>query len=159
MSHLNAFTTEMSDKDALLKALTRMGIPRNCIEVHDRAQPIVGYHGTSDHKVGHIIVRRQHARIPSDIGWEKVGDKYLAHVDDFDYTHTSWRNQGAGPGSPIYNQAWNTELLNYYITEKKKAEMEAKGLTVIEERDELNRIRLRAKFVTKNTTSKIQTRS
>lgn len=158
MSHLNAFETEMTNQEALIRALIRMGINRNAIEVHTRAQPIVGYHGTEDAKVGHIIVRARAARIPSDIGWEKQGASYVSHVDEFDYTGTGWVDGGAGPGSPIYNKAWQTNLLNFYNMEQAKMGLEARGIAYTEDRDEQNRLRLRAKF-SKQSSSLIKTRS
>lgn len=159
MSHLNAFKTDMTDQDALVKALCRhMNITAGQVEVHTKAQPIIGYYGTEDRKVGHIIVRARNAHLPSDIGWELINGQYVAHVDDFDYTDSHWRSRGAGPGSPICNAAWNMELMNYYIIEKKRAELEAKGLTVIETRDDQNRMQLRAKFTVK-TASKLKVRS
>jgi hypothetical protein len=160
MSHLNAFKTDMTDKDALIKAICRkMGITRAQVEDHDKAQPIIGYHGTEDQKVGHIIVRARYAHIPSDIGWELKDGQYVAHVDNFDYTNSGWVGRGGGPGSPIMNEKWNTELMDYYIIEKKRAELEAKGLTVVETRDEQNHLQLRAKFSVQNAGSKIKVRS
>jgi hypothetical protein len=144
MSHLNSFKTDITDRDALVRALCRMGFTRNQIEVHDKAQPILGFHGTQDRKVGHIIIRKGNTNISSDIGWEKQGETFVGHVDSY------WG---------IYTDDWHVQLMDGYNTEVKKAELEAKGFVVVEDRDEQNRIRLRAKFTTKNKTSRIQTRS
>ena len=159
MSHLNEFETEMDDQEALLRALCRVGFTRDQIEVHDRACSMVGYHGTEDNKVGHIIIRKNNSRIPSDIGWEKKDETYVAHVDNFDYTNPAWIGRGGGPGAPIYNDRWHINLLNFYNLEKAKLGYEAKGLTCIETKDEKGRLQLRAKFHVTSEASKIKTRS
>jgi len=143
MSHLNTFKTDITDRDCLVKALCRMGFTRNQIEVNDKAENLRGYHGFEGQKA-HVIIRQPHSQIRSDVGWEKQGETFVGHVDGY------WG---------IYDDKWNVTLMDNYITEKKKAELEAKGLTVVETRDAMNRIQLRAKFAAPKNTGKIQTRS
>ena len=142
MSHLDEFQTEMTDQEALIKALCRMSFTRDQIEIHERAQAIIGYHGTDDHKVGHIVIRKQHSRIPSDIGWEKKNGNFVGHVDAFDYTGSVWRDRCKG--GVIYNQAWNIQLLNNYNLEKSKMALQARGTPCKECKDARGRLQLRA---------------
>lgn len=144
MSHLDEFETEFTNKDMLIKALTRVGFTRDQIEVHDRAQVIVGYHGTEDGKVGHVIIRKKYSGIPSDIGWEFKNGKCISHVDDFDYR--SWASNGKSNGKALYDKAWTVGLLNYYNLETSKAAFESRGIQCIECKDSKGRLQLKAKF-------------
>jgi hypothetical protein len=145
MSHLDEFQTEMTDQEALIKALCRMGFTRDQIEVHERAQTIIGYHGTEDRKVGHIIIRQAYSRIPSDIGWEKKNGNFVGHVDAFDYRGPGWRDRcKGGINNVIYDKTWNVQLLNNYNFEKSKMALEARGIKCTECKDSRGRLQLRA---------------
>lgn len=137
MSHLDEMKTSMTNKEALITAICMvMGLTRDQIEVHDKAQAIIGYHNTEDNKVGHIIVRKQHTKIPSDIGWEFKDGTYVGHLDAFDY--------GSYRGRPVYDRKWSIGLIQRYNIETTKMTFASKGLVAREVKDAKGRIQLRA---------------
>lgn len=157
MSHLNEFETEMDSQEALIRALVRMGFNKNRIEIHDQAVKINGYH-QEDNFRGHIVIRKPHSGIPSDIGWEKKGGVYVSHLDGYNYT--SWAQSSEYRYvSRHYDQRFNVQLLNYYNLEKSKMELEAKGIPYTETTDAKGRLMLRAKFKVSNSQSKIKVHS
>jgi Protein of unknown function (DUF1257) len=144
MSHLLDFKTQVTDKNALVRALERMGF-KGKVEVFDKAQILNGYH-REDNKRGHIIVRKQNTGIPADIGFEQAEDgTYVAHIDEFHYA-----------SAPHYNKAWQDKLYTYYNVEKSKMELEAKGISYDENRDDNGRIVIKATFKPQtNTANKV----
>jgi hypothetical protein len=121
MSHLNTMKTSMHDKEMLIRALCKhMNITRDKIEVHDKAQPINGYH-SSDIFTGHVIVRSQNTGIPSDIGWELKGDSFVSHVDAYDYQR-----------GRVYDANWGLGLQQIYNHEVMKQGLKSKGIAYTE---------------------------
>ena len=120
MSHLNEYETEMDDQESLISALIRQGFTREQIEVHQRAQTLVGYHGVSDGKVAHVIIRQKNAKIPSDIGWEFKNKIFLGHVDSYDYTQRSWGSKIRldDNWSQGLQQCYNQEVIKQGLTDK-----------------------------------------
>jgi hypothetical protein len=156
MSHLDEFKTKFTDREALVKALCRtLGLTRNQIEVHTKAQTLIGYHGTEDNKVAHVIIRKTHARIPSDIGWEMKDGSYVGHVDDHDYRGSSWQSRGGGLNAVHYNDTWKLKLTENYNFELSKMVFEAKGIKCVECKDNRGRLQLRAKLVSQANKMKI----
>lgn len=140
MSHLDEFKTKFTDKEALVRGLCRMGFARHQIECHTKAQAILGYHGTEDNKVGHVIIRKAHTDIPSDIGWELKDGTYVGHVDSYHYS-----------GRTIcYDQKWSMKLTESYNFELSKMTFEARGIKVQECKDSRGRLQLRAKMMQNN---------
>ena len=136
MSHLDEFKTSFKDKEAFIRGLVRtMNLACNQIEVYEKAQPIVGYHKMEDRKFGHVIVRREHTRIPSDIGWEMKDGVLVSHLDAFQYHN-----------SPCYDQKFILKLTENYNFELSKMAFESKGIKCTECRDAKGRLQLRAKF-------------
>jgi hypothetical protein len=78
------FETEYNDQECLVAALAENGYPE--VEVHENAQPLIGYHGDTRVEVANIIVRRKNIGSSSnDIGFVKGTDgKYKAIISDFD---------------------------------------------------------------------------
>jgi hypothetical protein len=126
MSHLNAMKTKISDKEMLIRALMKLrGLKRTDIEVHDRAKRIVGYH-SEDVFVGNVIVRKEKAGIPSDIGWELKDGFYEGHLDSFDYTQSAW-------GAKVrYDETWGQKLQETYNQEVIKQGLTDKGIAFTE---------------------------
>ena len=153
MSHLNDFITQATDQDALIRALCRMNFIKEQIKIFNQPQTINGYHST-DNKVGHIIIRSEHTKIPSDIGWEKKQGVFVGHVDAFQYAGNSTWPQA----KTVYDEIWHSKLYTYYNIEKSKMALEARGLSYTEVIDTQGRIQLRSKF-TVQATSKIKVRS
>ena len=92
MSAYSPLTTQYNDKECLVAALEEMGY--TTVEVHEIAQPLVGYHGDLRADTAEIIVRRRYVGGSSnDIGFKKQSDgTYSAIISDFDkHKHdTKW---------------------------------------------------------------------
>lgn len=123
MSHLNTMKTSITDKEMLIRSLmSRMGLKRNQIEVHDKATRIHGYH-EEDISWGHVIVRKENTGIPSDIGYELTKDgTYMGHLDSFNYA-SGW---GA---KTCYNEQWGQSIQDTYNLEVCKQGLVDKGRT------------------------------
>ena len=113
--------TKIKDRDALVEALKelRTKIGRNWtdadIEVHEEAQPLVGYMGKVRAQRAHVIIRRQSVG-PSanDIGFEQKEDgSFVAHISDFD--------------KHFHNEQWRQELNVEYGTKFVEKKAKAKG--------------------------------
>lgn len=130
MSHYVDVVTQITDRDALVKALGRMGFSGK-IEVHEHAKSLFGYLGDARKQQAHVIIRKRHVgNASNDIGWEKGEDgRYVSHISQFD--------QGR------YNQQWQDKLYTYYGVEKAKQECDQQGLEYAEEVDEEKRPVLR----------------
>ena len=146
MSHLSEFETEFTDKQALIRALCRVGFTLDQIETFTIPRRIVGYH-SDEVKVGHIIIKKQNTGIPSDIGWEEKGGKFIYHGDDYNYGALGYGT------NKRYDTAWQVNLLNYYNLEKSKMALEARGILCTECTDAKGRLQLRAKFKVKAKTT------
>jgi hypothetical protein len=142
MSHLDEFKTSFKNKEAFVKALCRtLDLKTNQIEVFEKAQAIQGYHGTQDGKVGHIIIRKQHTFIPSDIGWEMKDGVLVSHVDAFDYCRLNKNGQRV-----CYDSKFNLKLTESYNFELSKMTFQARGIQCVECRDAKGRLQLKAKI-------------
>lgn len=133
MSHTLSMEAKVSNKEALITALKRMGVPENLIEVHETPVRLRTYH-PEENKHAHIIVRRNLAERfsgrTSDIGWEQTDEGlFVAHIDEYDYT-----------GTPCYNRNWQNRLYTYCLVETAKKECELKGYTPVESLDSTGRI-------------------
>jgi hypothetical protein len=137
MSHLDELKTTFTNREALILGLCRtLGITRDKIEVHNTAQQLIGYHGTSDNKKAHVILRKDNARCRSDQGWELKDGTFVGHLDSFDY----------GNGYVCYDQQFRLKLTENYNFEASKMVLQAKGLNVVECKDNKGRLQLRAKM-------------
>lgn len=139
MSHTLDFETVISDQDALIRALVRMGIERDKIEVHEKPALMNTYHG--EDKMAHVIVRRNLNSFSegrnSDLGFERNDeDLFVGHIDDYDYNN----------GIQCYDKEWQQKLYTYCEVETAKISFEKKGMEYTETKDQQGRIQLRAKF-------------
>jgi hypothetical protein len=141
MSHTLEFETTITNVDALVRALKRMDVSENLIEVHETAQRLRTFH-ENENKRAHVIVRRflqkgnnwkgKH----SDIGWEFNKEGVLiGHIDEFEYDD-----------NPCYDHEWQTKLYTYCEVEAAKIAFEKQGMPYVEKTDKQGRIELRAKF-------------
>ena len=101
MSEYHELKTEYKDGDALVQALGEMGY--TSVEVHEKAQPLVDYHGRQTRytdkvngDTAHIIVRRKFVgAAANDLGFLKKPDgTYSAMISAYDsHKHNkSWLN-------------------------------------------------------------------
>jgi hypothetical protein len=142
MSHTNDFETVISCEEALIRALVRMGIPREEIEVHETPVCLRTYYDGDPIKRAHIVVRRDLENFCSgrysDVGWEKNDEGlYVGHIDEHDYS-----------GCSHYDKNWQERLYTYCNVETLKLEYERKGMEYKEVKTQDGRLQLRAKFKT-----------
>ena len=85
MSEYLVVDCDFNDKQRVIEALEAIGY-KGKVEVHEEAQNLIGYQGDKrEGKKANIIVRRKDVGgSANDLGFEKVGDKYLMHVSDYD---------------------------------------------------------------------------
>ena len=97
MSHYNKIKTQITNRDALIKALGKMGYKESQVEVHEEAQHLYGYQGDKRPQKANVIVRRKNVGgAANDIGWELQEDgTYQAMISDYDkHKHsTEWQNK------------------------------------------------------------------
>ena len=139
MSHTLDFETVVTDPQALVRALKRMGVPEQDIEIHEIAVRLNTYH-EEEHKIAHVIVRRNlgcdYSHRNSDVGWEHNDEGvYVGHIDEFDYQNRT-----------CFDKDWQQKLYTYYNVEATKIAFENKGMDYVETKDKAGRIQLRAKF-------------
>jgi len=139
MSHYLNIETQITDQDALIRALNRMeykggvSLGKVKIESHITAQNLYGYHGDMRQDKAQVIIRRNYVGPSSnDIGFIKnAKGNFQAIISEYD------RN------SLNYNDQWVAKLGTYYGVEKMKMECESKGQKYFEDTDEKNRPRFR----------------
>ena len=106
--------TQFTDEEALVSALIEVGSPRmggatrawdrSSIEVHKTPKNLTGYRGDTRAQKAHIIIPRSIAgRASNDIGFEKSGDTYTAHISEYDK-------------SVGYNESWLGKVKQSYMT-------------------------------------------
>lgn len=142
MSHFVDIITEIKDKEALIKALERMGF-KDKIEVYDVAQNLYGYQNDLRKQKAHVIIRKRYIGSSSnDIGFEKRSERFIAHISDFD----QGTGEYAGRTDAKYGETWQKKLYTYYGVEKAKIEFKNKDWEYIEDIDEKERPRLRVRI-------------
>lgn len=149
MSHLHEMKTAFEDIEAFISALVREGFKRNQIEQHAKAVRINGYHA-EDNFMGHIVIRKQHSGIPSDVGWEIRDGVLVAHVDAYDYSRCHWAN-----ATRKYDEAFRVKLVESYNIELAKKALNAKGVKFTETTKD-GKTKIIAKFKVPKTKSKIK---
>ena len=126
MSHFLKMTVDLTNKEGLINALTRMGVDRNAIEVHDKPTTLIGWSGET--KQANIIVRKQWImdnkdkvnmagyQCYADLGFkENTNGTYEAYVDDHNF-------------SP----EWVNKMATYHHVETAKAELDARKIKYTE---------------------------
>ena len=153
MSHYLAMETQITDQEALVRALCRSTcratskeFTRNQLEVNDTARNLYGYENDRRAETAHVIIRRNHVGgSANDIGFAQGKDgTYSAIISEYD--------------SRYYTKEWLTRLYTFYNVEKAKMEMDARGVQYTEAKDTKGRIQLRAKFQVKEETARIGVR-
>jgi hypothetical protein len=123
MSHFTQAKTKISNREALVRALTRKGFRRDQIELHDTDIEITDYYG--QRRKASIILRRNVLGIPSDMGFHKEEDgNYSLIFDDFKY------------GGKNYGKDWQQSLFQLANVETVKIEYASRGITYEESKDQ-----------------------
>lgn len=124
MSHYNKIKTKIKSKDALKKALQKMGFKENMIQDHDEAQHLTGYAGKQRPEKANIIIDRQYVGgAANDLGWELQEDgTYQAIISDYDKRR--------------YNDKWCQDLEQHCSIEQAKETFELHGWSYTEQTNE-----------------------
>lgn len=141
MSHLAQYQTEYTNQEALVRALVRLGFQQEHIESHERPKLLNDYHNTNS-ILAHVIIRKAHSGIPSDVGWELKAGVFVDHTDAYDYRSGSWR------ATRIYDTNFQTQLKVAYNIEVHKLTLEQEGLNPVECKLPDGRTQIRCKFNT-----------
>ena len=117
MSHFMQSKTKISDPEAIVRALMKMGFTRNQIEVHTNNVGIQDYYkGTNQ---ASIVIRRQNTGIPSDIGFRKEADgTYTGIYDEFNYG-----------GLGVFNKDWQKKFVQHANNETCKIALEKQQIS------------------------------
>jgi len=126
MSHYANLQTNITDQEALIRALCQMknrnghSITRNMIEVHDKAQHLFGYQGDQRSQTANVIIRRQNVGgAANDVGFVRGSNgKFQAIISEYD--------------SGYYTAEWLAKMTTWYGVEKSKIELDAKGIKYVE---------------------------
>lgn len=126
MSHYTTLPTQIVDQDALLAALSDLGLTAAKVEVYDQDQPLYGYQGDERPERAHVIIRRQHVgRLSNDIGFVRGADGvFSAIISDFD-------RESRG-----YGGTWLDRLAQRYAYHVTVQELALQGFTLAEERQQ-----------------------
>jgi len=82
MSEYHVCSISLEETQSLIDALIEMGYKP---QVSDKPKNLVGYQGDKRKQKAHIIIpRSQITKASNDIGFEKVGKKYIMHVSQYD---------------------------------------------------------------------------
>ena len=82
MSEFHVIEVEIYDKDCLIDALKEMGYNP---ELYDNPVHLYGYEGDKRIQKAHIrIPRSQIGSASNDVGFEKIGNKYILHLSAYD---------------------------------------------------------------------------
>ena len=117
MSAYTSLETEFNDQDCLIAALADNEDRKYTdIVVHEKAVPLVGYHGDTRSQVANIIIRRNTIGSASnDIGFVKGEDgKFKAIISDYD--------------SNRHGNKWMTAVKQSYTEKRAVKEMKRQGL-------------------------------
>ncbi len=129
MSAYTLIDTQLVSAEHLLLALRDVGF--ETIEVHETAQPLVGFEGLKREQSAQIIIRKKHlGTVSNDLGfWRRPDGKFTAIVSDIDRT--------------TYGGTWLQKVTQRYAYHVTRDKLGAQGFDLVEERvDEKQTIRL-----------------
>lgn len=119
MSHFTVLRTQITDVEALRKALADMGFKN--VEVHETAQHLYGYRGDVRPQTAEVVIRRRYIGSASnDIGFKRREDgTFDAIISDYDRRK--------------YSQEWLNRLTQRYAYHVAKTKLEEQGFTLVSE--------------------------
>jgi hypothetical protein len=133
MSHFSKITTQITDRDCLVRALADLGFGEGKVEVNEVAQHLYGYRGDKRPQKAEVILRRKYVgRASNDIGFALSAQTgtYEAIISEFD-------EQSNG-----YNQKWLSKLTQRYSYHLVMKQAELAGYSLVEQTDEQGEIHL-----------------
>jgi hypothetical protein len=130
MSHYNEIKTQITNRSALVTALTQCGFTLDQIEVHDEAQNLKGYRGDTREQKANVIIRRKDVGTASnDLGFaQKKDGTYEAIISDYDKRR--------------YNDKWLDKVCTKHSVENAKQAFAQNGWEYTESVDDQGRTQL-----------------
>ena len=128
MSHFTTLRTQITDIKALRAALADLGF--NEVEVHDRAQPLLGFRGDEREQKAEVIIRRKHLGwLSNDLGFKRnAGGTFDAIISGYDRMK--------------YSQKWLDRLTQRYAYHVARAKLEEQGFVLTSEEQKDGKIHL-----------------
>ena len=119
MSHYTTLDTTIVSAEFLVQALADMGFAD--VEVHEVAQPLIGWRGDLRETQAEVIVRRRHlGRSSNDIGFARNAEgRFEALISEFDRRR--------------YDQAWLGKLTQRYAYRVARDNLAKQDFTLVEE--------------------------
>ena len=119
MSHYTTLDTTIVSTEFLIQALADMGFAD--VEVHEAAQPLVGWRGDLRETQAEVIVRRRHlGRSSNDIGFARNAEgRFEALISEFDRGR--------------YDQGWLGKLTQRYAYRVARDNLAKQDFTLVEE--------------------------
>jgi hypothetical protein len=116
MSHFTTLQTQITDTDALVKALADLGFDR--VEVNATAQHLYGYQGDHRPETAEVVIRREHiGRMSNDIGFKRLADgSFEAIISEYDRKK--------------YSRQWLDRLTQRYAYHTALAKLAEQGFTL-----------------------------
>ena len=122
MSHFTVLRTQLTDLEALVKALADVGFTR--VEVHEAAEHLYGYGGDRRRQTAEVIVRRKFVgRASNDIGFKRQADgTFAAIISRYDRSK--------------YSQKWVGKLTQRHAYHVAVGRLEQQGFSLVSESTE-----------------------
>ena len=122
MSHFTVLRTQITNADALVKALADVGFKK--VEVHETAEHLYGYRGDKRPQTAEIIIRRKFIGPASnDIGFKQQADcTFNAIISGYD------RHK--------YSQQWLNRLTQRYAYHVACTKLKEQGFSLVSEETE-----------------------
>lgn len=119
MSHYTTLETRFVSAEHLVAALQDMGF--SDVELHEEAQPLVGWEGDARESRAEVIIRKKHLDSSSnDIGFARNADgRFVALISDFD--------------RPQYGNLWLGRLAQRYAYRVARDMLAEQGFNLVEE--------------------------
>lgn len=119
MSHFTQIQTQFVDQEALQKALADLGFPS--IEIHEPAQPLVGFAGDLRPERAELIIRRQFiSPLSNDLGFKRGEDGvFQAIISEYD--------------RQTFTPEWLTRLAQRYAYHLAVSKLARQGFQLVEE--------------------------
>jgi len=126
MSHFLKMKVDLTDPEAIVRSLERMGVDRSAIEVHEKPVTLIGYSGET--KQANILVRKQWLQTNA----QKVGMKGITCYADLGFVEAKDGSYDCFVDDHNFNPEWVNKMATYHHVEKAKIALEGKKIKYVE---------------------------
>jgi hypothetical protein len=127
MSEFTTVKLEYNDESSLLESLKNMGFNPTC---HKNGVKLDTYYSSREKPTAHIVVSKQEfvkmGGRYAGFGFEKVGDKYVLHIDDMDKKKLDMKKM-----NKLYGESRLMKVVNASSKYSVKSRSEETGRTVV----------------------------